>query len=670
MIRKSKFLYLTSGIILITAGGLVVTTSLTAAGYTSILKDDYQVTFKNYDDTILQISDVKKGENAVYEGKTPTRESDDDYYYVFIGWDHSLFDVQYSFTTYAQFDKITNEGTGNGTEIGNGDNGGNSSSEGGNEESNNQTTPTDDIIGGGGEGTGSGSGDEGTGGGGGSGGGGGGGSSESESEPTYNTLQIKTLSEEDIYLRNYSYGSVYDGPNNVWSSPEESGHTYNLNIEIPNPLFFASARIVKSSGARNETVSLHYPTLSTYPIPQYPHNFVSLKGSDAQYQTDRYIPAGSAISDESQYIISLYDFNIGSIADLTSLKIDSDIAREEVTYQQYVKEAYLDVDKTVYSWIFNALEKEGITSSLDKENLILKTADFVRNYGFYNDSFSHASYTPREDKGDYLLNLEEDKIATKETFANMCTLALRGLSVPARTVKGYKVNTNGKENYVDVTDDDIYYWTEFYIDEVGWIYIDPIPEQKTISGTPESQTIPSGSDTGEGKVDFDSGIDTIEGETGDEGTEVSSLLEISASKAGSYYLRSTSYVNYLNNKWNNYNYSGPSTITINPIYYATDKMLSSDLEAVNLNIDYKMEFVNYPVPEYDKTYVNKYYDDNSVYYQPINNQYKTSAYQVEGYYKTIEKLKPLTSVRVSEDELKSYSDFVHKNYLNVDKSLS
>ena len=47
----------------------------------------YQVTFQNYDGTVLDTQEVLEGSEAVYAGETPTKEDDEDYTYKFIGWD-------------------------------------------------------------------------------------------------------------------------------------------------------------------------------------------------------------------------------------------------------------------------------------------------------------------------------------------------------------------------------------------------------------------------------------------------------------------------------------------------------------------------------------------------------------------------------------------------------
>lgn len=64
---------------------------------------EFKVTFTNYDDSVLFTDIVKKGEDAVYEGKTPIRPEDENYRYEFIGWDKSLKNIRRDTTVKAQY---------------------------------------------------------------------------------------------------------------------------------------------------------------------------------------------------------------------------------------------------------------------------------------------------------------------------------------------------------------------------------------------------------------------------------------------------------------------------------------------------------------------------------------------------------------------------------------
>ena len=63
--------------------------------------------FLNYDDSILYVSTISYGENAVYGGETPTKPGNESTYYTFSGWDKSLESIKEDTTFYAQYTSET-----------------------------------------------------------------------------------------------------------------------------------------------------------------------------------------------------------------------------------------------------------------------------------------------------------------------------------------------------------------------------------------------------------------------------------------------------------------------------------------------------------------------------------------------------------------------------------
>ena len=70
------------------------------------VKTYYTVTFRNYDNSLLSQSTVEKGKDAVYEGTTPSRIGTIKDDYVFIGWDHSLENVNSDLVCVAQYNIV------------------------------------------------------------------------------------------------------------------------------------------------------------------------------------------------------------------------------------------------------------------------------------------------------------------------------------------------------------------------------------------------------------------------------------------------------------------------------------------------------------------------------------------------------------------------------------
>ena len=67
----------------------------------------YTVTFKNYDGTVLATQKVEAGDDAYYYGSNPQKAMDENYMYVFKGWDIDLENVSSDLTATAQFEAKT-----------------------------------------------------------------------------------------------------------------------------------------------------------------------------------------------------------------------------------------------------------------------------------------------------------------------------------------------------------------------------------------------------------------------------------------------------------------------------------------------------------------------------------------------------------------------------------
>lgn len=70
------------------------------------LATDFDVTFKNYDGTVLYIDHVEYGQDADYKGITPVRPGTEEYSYEFIGWDKPMTHIIEHTTLTAQFKQV------------------------------------------------------------------------------------------------------------------------------------------------------------------------------------------------------------------------------------------------------------------------------------------------------------------------------------------------------------------------------------------------------------------------------------------------------------------------------------------------------------------------------------------------------------------------------------
>jgi len=86
--------------------GNIETTAVYASYYST-----YTVTFTNYDGTYLGRDEVQYQEEAVYRGKTPTREPEGKYQYVFSGWNADLTCITHDITVIATYTTAAREPT-------------------------------------------------------------------------------------------------------------------------------------------------------------------------------------------------------------------------------------------------------------------------------------------------------------------------------------------------------------------------------------------------------------------------------------------------------------------------------------------------------------------------------------------------------------------------------
>lgn len=74
---------------------------------------------------------------------------------------------------------------------------------------------------------------------------------------------------------------------------------------------------------------------------------------------------------------------------------------------------------------------------------------------------------------DFFLNQKKSGFCIH--FATSLTLMLRHSGIPSRLVTGFSINTNGTSKTYDVPYAAAHAWTEFYVENIGWVAIDATP---------------------------------------------------------------------------------------------------------------------------------------------------------------------------------------------------
>ena len=125
-------------------------------------------------------------------------------------------------------------------------------------------------------------------------------------------------------------------------------------------------------------------------------------------------------------------------------------------------------------------------------------------------------------------------------FATAATVLLRAAGIPARYVEGYTVQTDGTETTI-IREKQAHAWVEYYLDNIGWVILDPTPgaaeptppteatqppEATTAPATRPTETVPSApkptdpTATGQGPQPSESQFIGLPGDTAGSGTAV------------------------------------------------------------------------------------------------------------------------------------------------------
>ena len=163
---------------------------------------------------------------------------------------------------------------------------------------------------------------------------------------------------------------------------------------------------------------------------------------------------------------------------------DNDYLQAERAYAQFVYETALTVPDSTAQALENIVPSEMKDKGLaDKLCYVL---DFFHRY-------THTTAAvPFEGEDAVAWFLEKSKAGNDAVFASASALMLRYLGIPARYAEGYRVESE------TVKRADAHAWAEYYLDGIGWIALETLPEltaQERVIYEPDSEGTPPITDT-------------------------------------------------------------------------------------------------------------------------------------------------------------------------------
>lgn len=189
-----------------------------------------------------------------------------------------------------------------------------------------------------------------------------------------------------------------------------------------------------------------------------------------------------------------------------------------VSYQNLVKNNYLDVPYDVREVIENLLGETSVTTTEQKENYIKYVKDYLSQNYTYN--MFPGKVPENEDFVKYFLTESKEGYCTY--FATAAVLMYRCAGIPARYVEGYvaaddtiksgvpiqttqtrktsdnvQTEENVVEYQVDLKDNAAHAWAEVYMDGYGWVTVEVTP-QASAQGSTGAAT-EAGASSGEGQ---------------------------------------------------------------------------------------------------------------------------------------------------------------------------
>ena len=142
------------------------------------------------------------------------------------------------------------------------------------------------------------------------------------------------------------------------------------------------------------------------------------------------------------------------------------LIEEEKKYREFVYNNYLEISEELKDFFRGIININNFKK--EDEDIILKVCSYIKKSARYDLEYIE---TPKDK--DFIIHfLTETRIGLCRHFASAATMLYRTLGIPARYTVGFLGKTK-KDKLCFVSDKDLHAWVEVYVDEVGWVVVDP-----------------------------------------------------------------------------------------------------------------------------------------------------------------------------------------------------
>lgn len=326
---------------------------------------------------------------------------------------------------------------------------------------------------------------------------------------TGTALKVRMKNIEPLYFRGF-VGETYQ--DSKWKTLDNDTHYDNIPLirGLSNAGFSGFTELTQVAGLGGEPVRKCQITIQVdkasrkYAYTPYELVFASNAGINLPAGKKTFKDAGSAFINHSDSYLTTrgflgknkYAYDIsgnltGKWTDIAGKLYSKDINKEidkytasESHYNRFVYSTYTALTDSQIDMLLNAAGTRGNQS---KGHIAYKTAiSKVRHY--LNDNAVYTKLMPqgKERGAEYLFKTHKGRDVE---FASAATLLFRYYGIPARYVEGYILTKNdvkkAKGDTVNIPLSNQHAWTEIYIDGIGFVPIETVPEYIQLMPQPD-----------------------------------------------------------------------------------------------------------------------------------------------------------------------------------------